>query len=237
VADAGHGIKANSGAWTFHSQGVADGFDQHVALSVPAYDDVQRLVCGLASYYVRPGSSVVDLGCATGRTLADLALSLPERAFKAVGVDEASPMLAKARERQLAASSWVCADASSFSFPRDTSLVIALYAFQFMALDDRWALLRRLGRELPVGAGLIVVEKTLCESHFATMIDHLYLERKVAAGFHPEQVLAKAASLRGTMRPAPARDTERVLRESGFVVERFWQSLAFVGWVCERGRQ
>jgi tRNA (cmo5U34)-methyltransferase len=235
---AGDGIRAGLGAWTFRDPEVVSAFDRHVAASVPEYDAVQRLVAGLSTYFATPGSVVVDLGCATGRTLREIARACPGRDLSLVGVDDSAEMVSRARELAAAEGvrvEFVAGDVRRYRLPAGTSLVVAVYALQFLAPADRADLVARLAEELRPGAGLVIVEKIVSEiASFAVPFDHLHIDLKLAAGHSPQEVLAKAASLRGVLRPLSAGRVEAELRGVGFVVERFWQNLCFCGWLAER---
>jgi tRNA (cmo5U34)-methyltransferase len=235
MADAGDGIDAKAGAWTFHSAEVAASFERHVAASVPEYESVQARAASLAAFYARPGSSVVDLGCATGRTLRGFHGAIAPRPLRLLGVDESQAMVDEARRLSPPEVEFIVADASTYRLPSDTSMVFAIYALQFMPIAKRRALIARLGEELAPGAGLLVVEKVVPESsRFVTAFAGLHVDLKRAAGHTADEVLAKSASLRGIMTPVCASTTEGWLRAAGFTVERFWQDLCFAGWICER---
>jgi len=232
----GDGIEAPASGFSFHSDKVADVFDRHVALSVPEYDHVQKLVGKLSRFFLHDGAEVIDYGCATGRTIEEIARENAGRAVRYVGVDDSAPMCAKATARLSAASvQHEVISASALRVPptKSTSLIVAIYALQFMTIADRFDALKMMAQSRR-GAGLILVEKTIPDvAGLAVPFSDIHHDEKLAA-YTAEEVNSKARSLRGVLRPMTAADTEAMLRETGWMPQRFWQHLSFVGWVCTR---
>lgn len=233
---AGDDITPTNGGFSFHDQKVADVFNRHVALSVPEYDHVQRLVGKLSRFFLHDGAEVIDYGCATGRTIEEIAHENTGRRVRYVGVDESAPMCVKASERFRTLG--IEFDVLNSSLMRvqptgKTSFIVAIYALQFMTIADRADALRMMAQARK-GAGLIIVEKTTPdESGFAVPFSDIHHDEKLAA-YSPEEVIGKARSLRGVLRPMTMSDTESMLRDAGWKPQRFWQNLSFVGWVCTK---
>lgn len=233
VLPAGDGIDPPGGVWTFHSPGVASVFDSHVALSTPGYDDLQRLIARMATYFLVDGGSVVDYGCATGRTIAEIQAANPARRVRYVGVDESAPMCDQARKRAPFAE-FHNLRLALFPPPPDTCLALAIYTLQFMPPADREAALRMMAGSMRTGSGLVLVEKTIAdEAFFAIPFNDIHHDEKLEA-YSPEEVTGKARSLRGVLRAIPSQETEAMLTAAGWRPQRFWQHLAFAGWVCTR---
>ena len=236
VPPVGDGIAAPASGWTFHDPAVAAAFDAHVALSTPGYEDLQRLIGRLSAYFVHDGSAVVDYGCATGRTIAEIARVNQGRRVRYIGVDEAEPMAQQARER-LSKTPGIEVRTASVSAtlpPPDTSLLLAVYALQFMPFAARLTAIRAWHEATTPGTTLILVEKTVADdSALAVPFSDLHHDEKLEA-YSPDEVIGKARSLRGILRPITASATEAMLISSGWSFQRFWQHLAFVGWVCTR---
>lgn len=232
----GDGIEAPVSGFSFHDEKVADVFDRHVALSVPEYDHIQKLIGKLSRFFLHDGAAVVDYGCATGRTIEEIAKENTGRRVKYIGVDESAPMCSKTRERLLGIG--VDFDVANvpilFAPPsKDTALLVAVYALQFMTIADRADALRMMAQTRK-GTGLILVEKTTPdEPGFAVPFSDIHHDEKLVS-YSPEEVVGKAHSLRGVLRPMTMLDTESMLRETCWKPQRFWQNLSFVGWVCTK---
>ena len=71
---------------------TASVFDDMLGRSVPFYDEIQRMTCELAADFAVPGTSLYDLGCSTGTTLAALEPYV-DPSVRFVGVDSSPEML------------------------------------------------------------------------------------------------------------------------------------------------
>lgn len=87
------------GQWTF-DEGVTTVFDNMFARSIPQYSTMRELVFTIAVSCATsvPKSTVVDLGCSRGESIAALRAALGSDACF-MGIDSSEPMLAAARAR------------------------------------------------------------------------------------------------------------------------------------------
>lgn len=210
------------GAGQFAFDGnVARVFDDMISRSIPLYDDVQRVIPRLAELIDHDPIRVVDLGCSTGTTLIHLARSLPHRNLELLGVDNSQPMLDKCREK-LAANdlsdriSLACCDLQSFEFVR-ASMVLMNYTLQFINLDTRPLLLRRIHDGIQPG-GLLLVGEKVC--HQQPIIDDaltdLYFDFKRRNGYSQLEIARKRDALENVLIPCSVSDNLELLHQAGF---------------------
>lgn len=231
---AGDGIDALPKQWTFNAE-VASTFDRHVGLSVPEYEYVQKLVARLATYYLVDDAVVVDWGCATGRTIAEIESENSHRRVRYVGIDESADMLAPAITRLGAKADLIHGKLLDVALPKNTCLVLSLWTIQFLPVHDRVRAYKVASDALSRGGAFILVEKVLPEDPaLVAPFQEVLWEEKIDNGYEPGEIAAKARSLRGVLRPVTAESVERDLAEAGFSVSRFWQHLLFVGWLCTK---
>ena len=56
-----------------HFIGVSiDDFDRHIELSIPNYSSLTKIFTGIGCEYAQPESTVIDIGCSTGRFLSQM---------------------------------------------------------------------------------------------------------------------------------------------------------------------
>jgi len=49
-----------------------DDFDKHIELSIPNYSSLTKIFTGIGCEYAQPESTVIDIGCSTGRFLSQM---------------------------------------------------------------------------------------------------------------------------------------------------------------------
>jgi SAM-dependent methyltransferase len=186
-------------------------FDAHAPIymdNVFTKNTVREVDFLLEELAVQPGSSILDVGCGTGRHSIELA----KRGYAVTGLDLSAEMLAQAEEGARAAGvkvNWVRADAARFSFAAEFDAVICLCEGSLGLLsqaDDPiaqpLAILRNISRSLkPHSKALLTV------LNGAAMI-RKYTNNDVSAGrFDPVgMVESYGYSPREGLPPIPVRE-------------------------------
>src|SRR4051812_3999218 len=98
---------------------------------VPGYPERAQRLRAVQALRLRPGDSVVDVACGTGRNFP-LIQKLIGSDGRIVGVDLTDAMLARAQKR-IATNGWsnvslVQADAADFHFPTEVDAILSTYA-------------------------------------------------------------------------------------------------------------
>ena len=113
----------------------------------------------------RPGQTVVDLGCGTGKNLPLLAEAVGPRG-RVVGVDFSASMLEQAQARVehegLANVELVEADAATFDFPEGVERVLATFSLSMMPEPER--VIARAARALEPDGRLAVLDFRIPEA-------------------------------------------------------------------------
>jgi tRNA (cmo5U34)-methyltransferase len=214
----------------------ADSFDEHIDASIPGCADLKAKVVALSRRFVQDATSVVDIGCSTGRLLRRVRdynrHARPSARY--VGIDFEQAFASRWQELSAPDLEFRCCDAREFEFDR-VSLALSLFTVLFVPPADKVALLRRVHSGLVGGGALILAEKTHAESgRLEDAFGAAYRADKRAV-FTDEHILDKEEQLQGRMTPWTERELRDALREAGFRdVEGFWGSYRFVGLIALR---
>lgn len=212
-------------------------FDDHIVSSIPGHADQLIPTCvALSRRFVQPGTTVVDVGCSTGRLLASVReanqAARPDVSY--LGIDVVSDF--KPHWDKLAAANirYEACDARIFDRFKNLSLALSIFTIQFVRPVDKLPLLRRVYDGLVEGGALIIAEKTLAEtSRGQDAMTFPYYDYKRANGHSAEDILDKERSLRGQMTLWTEVELKGALRCIGFpVIEPIWRSYMFVGMVA-----
>lgn len=233
------------GQWRF-DEDVTNAFDDMLARSIPQYD-VMRAECSrLAARFLRPGLSLLDVGCSRGAAIAgvfdelgDDVEELRGTGSRFVGVEVSAPMRAAARARFAGEPLVEVLDHDlrepfPSTFAGGFGAVLSVLTVQFTPIEHRLRIVRDLHDALAPGGALIFVEKVLgATAALDEAFVNLYYRRKREAGYTDEQIDRKRLSLEGVLVPVTARWNEELLASVGFrEVDCFWRSLNFAGWVA-----
>lgn len=215
----GDGIEAGRAAWHFGGA-VPESFEDMARRSIPLYEEGHDLILRISDSFLADGSTVYDLGCATGRLLGRLAKRHAHRAgLRLIGVDREAAMIEKARRDNTDPSiEFHAEDLIQMDFgERQADLIICYYTVQFVRPAVRQDLIDRLFRALNWGGALLLFEKTRGpDARFQDLITGLYNDYKVDRGYGAEEILAKTRSLKGILEPFSTQGNFDLLARAGF---------------------
>ncbi|MCP9820363.1 carboxy-S-adenosyl-L-methionine synthase CmoA [Synechococcus sp. Cruz-9H2] len=223
------------------TEAVAEVFDEMVERSVPLYPEQQSMVMELCSKFYPKDSSIYDLGCSTGTTLAHLATRLPPTA-KLIGYDSSAPMLDQARLKleQLGHSTRIelrtCDlndDPSSLDL-ENAGVALLCWTLQFVRPLNRDLLINQIYQSLRPGGVLIVTEKILTiNSHMNRFFVDLYHDFKRRNQYSDTEIMRKREALENVLVPYRLDENYELFRRNGFQhVETFFQWYNFAGFLC-----
>ncbi|HBI14288.1 MAG TPA: carboxy-S-adenosyl-L-methionine synthase CmoA [Desulfobulbaceae bacterium] len=223
--------------FSFNDQ-VAEVFDDMLNRSIPFYAQVIDCMAAILREKGRPGTTVYDLGCATGTTLLELARRLPDLNFRFVGIDNAPAMLAKARRKAEMFSRsplvhFLEDDITRAHLP-DGGAVLCNYTLQFIRPLARPHFVRRLYETLPPGGLLLVSEKVISHDPMLNRVYiDLYHQFKLRQGYSELEIAAKREALENILIPFSIRENRDLLTLAGFsTVETFFQWFNFASFIA-----
>ena len=209
-------------------------FDGHIAASIIGYENLQNLIIPLASNYIVPGCTVLDIGCSSARMIFELNLRYSDAYY--LGYDTAIQNLVDPRMYEYPNVKLYEKDVTTLSPIPDYKFGLMLFTFQFLPPEKRDDFLKRLLSSLLPGGALIVAEKVYCSSakiqdHF--QFAHYDLKR---LNFTSDQILQKQRDIRPLMKPLSESElTSRFdLLFEDMRYELFWASYNFRAWVITK---
>lgn len=226
-----------AGKWEFGEE-VASVFDDMLSRSIPQYEVMRKACFDLACKYVRPNTTILDLGCSRGEAL----VSLVDRFGsdnKYVGIDVSQPMIDAARNRFSFEIDNGTIEILNFDlrsgFPEVTaSVALCVLTLQFTPIEYRLRIMQDIYDHIMPGGALILVEKVIGGSAKlnASMVD-IYYDFKSRNGYSQEQIERKRLSLEGVLVPMTAKWNEEMMSIVGFrQIDCFWRWMNFAGWVA-----
>lgn len=213
----------------------AETFDAHIRASIPGFQQLVDYTMDRSVTYVQRGTTVVDVGCSTGRTLAAIRrvnqAARPDVDYLGIDIE---PRFRPCWEKH-SFMNFRCEVGDALTHPFDNvSLACCIMTLLFLRPADKLPLLKRVRSSMVGGGALLIAEKTLAEtSRQESDAQAAYLDFKRRQGFRAEDILQKQSSLRGQMTKMTERELRRTLFSAGFRdVEPYWRGHMFVALVA-----
>lgn len=209
--------------WTFKTEAIANGFDQHVREQLPWYELATHAVAHIGRHYIPERGTVYDIGSSTGNISRALADTIKARNAELIAIEESEAMC----EKYAGPGSVVCANAIEAEIEPFDFAVLFLVVM-FMPVADRAEFLNRLWCSTLPGGAMIIVDKTLPPSGYCgTVMRRLPMAWKAESGESCDNIIRKELSLAGYQRPI----NTNIL--PGYPIE-FFRMGEFAGWIIEK---
>lgn len=206
---------------------VAKVFPDMIRRSVPGYESIITMVGLITAEYVRAGTTIYDLGCSLGASSLSVVKQLNQPGCKIVAVDNSQAMIDKCQanlemEKSQASIELVCSDIQDIDI-ENASVVIMNFTLQFIAPEERYALLQKIYQGLCPGGVLILSEKII----FANDLEQddqeaLQLAFKKANGYSDLEISQKRTALENVLIPDTLELHQQRLQSAGFSRSHLW---------------
>ena len=235
MGDVGQGIASDRANWHF-SGDVAKNFDAHVSKSVPLYAEGHKIVCDLSDFFIKPESLCYEIGCSTGALISRIAdYNRNKDGARFIGIDVEADMIEVAKEGRVdgAELEFVHGDALELEF-EPCDLIVCYYTIQFIRPSVRQNFIDKCFQHLNWGGALLMFEKVRGpDARFQDIVSQLYNDYKLSQGYTPEEIIAKARSLKGVLEPFSSQANVEMLQRAGFVdMTTIMKYLCFEGLVA-----
>ncbi len=217
---------------------VAAVFDDMVERSIPNYGEIHRIVADMVRRYLPDHATVYDLGCSTGSTLVlmDQTAKAMGKKINLIGVDASAPMLekcqAKLTENNVQAK-LIEADLLQLDY-ESCDMVVMDYTLQFIPIDQRADLLRKIYGALKPGGRFVLAEKIAsARPSIQEMITDLYYDFKRRNGYSELEIAQKREALENVMTPMTPQQQLQLLESAGFQsVDMVFRWYNFAAWLA-----
>lgn len=217
-------------------------FPDMIKRSVPGYPTIVENIGVLAAQFVQPDSQLYDLGCSLGAVTQALRRHVRTDGCRVIAVDNSSAMVERCREylhaqdsmfQELLPVEVIEADILALEF-QPSSLVALNFTLQFIAPEQRPALLARIRQALLPGGALILSEKLRFEdAGEQQLLTDLHVAFKRANGYSELEIAQKRSAIENVMKPDSLETHRQRLLEAGFSqVVPWFQCLNFASLVA-----
>lgn len=212
--------------WTFKNDAIANAFDEHVREQLPWYDLATSAVAQIARHYIGERGVVYDIGASTGNIGRALADTIQSRKAMFISLEESEAMC----KQYDAPGNIVHTRAQDYEFG-SFDFATCFLALMFMRPNEARDLLDELISKIDYNGALVVVERTLPPSGYASLVtSRITLNAKREAGANADNIIDKELSLAGVQRPMAS---ELFTSRGGI---EFFRFADFAGYLFEGAR-
>nr|WP_276583380.1 carboxy-S-adenosyl-L-methionine synthase CmoA [Pseudomonas sp. RIT-PI-S] len=217
-------------------------FPDMIKRSVPGYPAIVENLGVLAARFAQPNTYLYDLGASLGAVTQALRRHVRREGCQVVAVDNSPAMVQRCREylqgqdsmfQELLPVQVLEADILAFDF-QPASVVALNFTLQFIAPEQRLALLSRIRQALVPGGALLLSEKLRFEDGQAhTLLTELHVDFKRANGYSELEIAQKRSAIEHVMKPDSFEDHRDRLLAAGFSkVVPWFQCLNFASMIA-----
>lgn len=202
-------------------------FDEHIAKSIPNYHLLSNAICDLSTFFLKPDTHLIDIGCSTGKLLK----KIPFEGNK-LGIDTSHHLLPA--NDTLSNIEFMQADIRYLKELPPSSLILSIFTLQFIPIADRLRVLQLIYQSLEKGGAFIIAEKTFQPNGLLERVfTNAYYDFK-RQSFSTEEIMNKERDLRALMSVQTSGENLHLIEKAGFEIENsdtFWKFYNFEAWV------
>ncbi|HQX52524.1 MAG TPA: carboxy-S-adenosyl-L-methionine synthase CmoA [Planctomycetaceae bacterium] len=227
------------GSFEFDEQ-VVRVFPDMIARSVPGYGSILSMIEQLAARFVRPGTTVWDLGCSLGAATRLIRKQAPSDCV-IHAVDNSSAMIARLRAMLEESTASGCdvqlheMDLRDAVISNATFVVLNL-TLQFLPPLDRTTVMHKVYLGLLPGGAVLLSEKVCFDDPAQQqLLTELHHDFKRAHGYSDLEIAQKRTSIENRLIPESLQTHVERLKDAGFeTVAPWFQCFNFVSILAVR---
>lgn len=206
-------------------------FPDMIKRSVPGYPTIVENTGVLAAQFAQANSTLYDLGCSLGAVTQAMRRHVSHSGCKVIAVDNSKAMVRRCREHLNAQDAMFqellpveVIEADILKLPLEpTSLVALNFTLQFIAPEQRLALLQKIHSALLPGGALILSEKLRFNDPAEhDLLNDLHLAFKRANGYSELEISQKRRAIEKVMLPDSLEEHRERLYSAGFSQVVVW---------------
>lgn len=203
-------------------------FDNHINNSIKGYDLLDYLILNLCSFFTKEETTIIDLGCTTGRLLDKISKKYNS---ECIGYDIIDSQFIKETNCNLYKEDITNKD---FNLPK-ANIILSVFTLQFININKRLEILEKVYKSLTINGAFIFCEKEICNDGVIQECFTFSNYDNKKQSFSAEEILSKEVDLRKLMNNLNSKQNIELLKEAGFsIIEPFFQSLNFKGYICRK---
>ncbi len=224
------------------TESVVRVFPDMIERSVPGYRQLLELTPLMVRDSVVRNSRVYDLGCSVGAATLAARRAIQQPDVKIIAIDSSPQMTARCRhlvdnDNSSVPVEVVTADVCQAPISQ-ASVVIMYFTLQFIAPDDRAALMRKIADGLMPGGVLLLAEKLRFDPEHQAWMDRHHHGFKRAQGYSDLEIARKRQALENVLIADDRQTHHQRLREAGFSTVIDWlQCLNFAGFAAVKSAE
>jgi len=226
--------------FTFDQQ-VVSVFEDMINRSVPGYANIVHNLISISALFVKPNTLCYDLGCSLGASTLAIRQGVDNNETKNVmimSVDTSTDMLDRAQgyaenKHSNTQVQFLHNDIRNLAI-ENASLVVLNFTLQFLPLEDRNLLIKKIFNGMNEGACLVLSEKVSFEDSFiqdtTTSLHHQF---KREQGYSDLEIAQKRDAIENIMKLETQQQHIQRLKETGFRHTNQWyQNTAFCSFIA-----
>jgi len=203
---------------------VARVFPDMLRRSIPGYAASVEAIGSLAARYVTPNTTCYDLGCSLGAATLAMRQGIRADGCRIIAVDNSEAMIEKCRSVVAGADDIEVrlADIRDVSI-ENASMVVMNYTLQFLDVNARDTVLRRIADGMIDGGLFLLSEKVVDENpHMEDLLVDLHHEHKRRNDYSELEISRKRAALDNVLVPETVARHRQRLTNAGFSHSAVW---------------
>lgn len=207
---------------------VADVFPDMIKRSVPGYGNIVSMIGVFAAKYAQENSHCYDLGCSLGAASLAMRKQITQTGCDIIAVDNSPAMVERAQQvfncdqSSVVPLKLLCADIQEIVI-ENASVVVMNFTMQFIPLDERLDLIKRIYQGLKSDGILILSEKITFEDQTSNRFQNeIHHDFKRANGYSDLEISQKRDALEDVLVPETLAAHQQRLTGAGFTTSDMW---------------